>query len=324
MVKLDKITRNNNNYRNLLPVSLLGLQNGMLMGEETNAVIYNTQDFIGLTGVGRGNGFQIPGSPIFEGIQAFHDDLMVFLAFILGFVLYILVSSISTFRKKNEIEAGFEEQESFKFTHASLLEIIWTLIPAFILILIAIPSFSLLYSIDEIIEPFLTIKAIGHQWYWSYEYLNPEVIAVLYELENNSNVAAITSEASSNFDSYMLSDKEVVKLLKKDLIEYRLLAVDHLVDLPVRMVTHLLITSADVLHSWAVPSLGIKLDACPGRLNQTSVLVRFIGRYFGQCSELCGVNHGFMPICVNAFPIFRVKGVEVETLISQIVSDSHK
>lgn len=306
-------------------VSYTFRETSLKMDQILNINLYKTMntDGMGLTGVGKGNGFQIPGSPIFEGIQAFHDDLMVFLAFILGFVLYILVSCIGTFAQKNSTEVGFDEQESLKFTHASALEIIWTLIPAFILILIAIPSFSLLYSIDEIIEPFLTIKAIGHQWYWSYEYLNPEVIAVLYDLENNPNVA-LTIENSANFDSYMLSDKEVGKILKGKVLEYRLLTVDHVMDLPVRMVTHILVTSGDVLHSWAVPSLGVKLDACPGRLNQTSLLVRFIGRYFGQCSELCGVNHGFMPICVNAFPIFRVKGLEVETLISQIVSDAHK
>ena len=275
---------------------------------------------IGLTGVGRGNGFQVPGSPIFEGIQAFHDDLMVFLAFILGFVIYILVACISMFRQKNSTEEGFEEQEALKFTHASLLEIIWTLIPAFILILIAIPSFSLLYSIDEIIEPFMTIKAIGHQWYWSYEYLNPKTIAVLYNLEDNPYVIR-TSENDSNYDSYMLSDKEVVRKLKSNVLEYRLLSVDHVVDLPVRMVTHILVSSGDVLHSWAVPSLGVKLDACPGRWNQTSLLVRYIGRYFGQCSELCGVNHGFMPICVTSLAIFRVKGVvDIECLFSFAVS----
>lgn len=267
-------------------------------------------------------GFQLPGSPIFEGIQAFHDDLMVFLSFILGFVLYILFACISMFK---QVDAN---EPSNKLTHAAVLEIIWTVIPALILILIAIPSFSLLYSIDEIVEPFLTIKAIGHQWYWSYEYLNTKVIAALYNpliKASGSDVELLASDSdASNFDSYMLGNKEVMDRLKTKRPEYRLLSVDHTMDVPARLVSRVLITSADVIHSWAVPSLGIKLDSCPGRLNQTSILVRYLGRYFGQCSELCGVNHGFMPICVNSISVFRVKGItDIEILFAFAVAEAH-
>jgi cytochrome c oxidase subunit 2 len=145
------------------------------------------------------------------------------------------------------------------------------------LIVVALPSFALLYSIDEVINPSLTIKCVGHQWYWSYEYSD-------FELQSGS----------INFDSYIIPEDEL------EIGELRLLEVDNRVVLPFKTHIRLLITAADVLHSWAVPSLGIKVDACPGRLNQTSLFLLRDGVFYGQCSEICGVGHGNMPIVVES------------------------
>jgi cytochrome c oxidase subunit 2 len=184
-----------------------------------------------------------------------------------------------------------ETSISSPFTHSSVLEIVWTIIPAFLLLLIAIPSFALLYSLDELIEPSLTLKVIGHQWYWSYEY---------------SDYASLEGGESLNFDSYMITTDDLVKGT------FRLLEVDNRVLLPINSHIRILVTSADVLHSWAVPSFGIKVDACPGRLSQASLFLKREGVYYGQCSEICGVNHGFMPIVV--------KGVSTNDFISWITA----
>ena len=143
---------------------------------------------------------------------------------------------------------------------------------------VAVPSFALLYSVDEIIDPAVTIKAVGHQWYWSYEY---------------SDYCADGSEPIA-FDAYMLPEEDL------EPGNLRLLEVDNRVVLPVDTHVRLIITAADVLHCWAMPSFGVKMDACPGRLNQTSIFIKREGTYYGQCSEICGVNHGFMPIVVDA------------------------
>lgn len=235
-------------------------------------------------------GFQTPAAPIAEGIIAFHDDLMVFLTFILFFVIVILSTCLYTFTetKKNG--------ESDHLVHASTLEIVWTLIPAIILIIIAIPSFSLLYSVDEIVEPLLTLKIIGHQWYWSYEFFNAETLSQLLSLEFKTEYESI-----STFDSYMLSDEDIANNV--GLTSYRLYTVDKHVGLPSRVPTRLLMTSNDVLHSWTVPSLGVKVDACPGRLNQSSLYIKYSGIYYGQCSEICGTNHAFMPIGIVSFDL---------------------
>jgi len=142
---------------------------------------------------------------------------------------------------------------------------------------VALPSFALLYSIDEIIDPVLTIKCVGHQWFWSYEYSDFEF-----------KIGAI------NFDSYMIAEDDL------ELGQIRLLEVDNRVILPVNTHIRVLITSTDVIHAWAIPSLGIKCDAYPGRLNQVNTFIKREGIFHGQCSELCGVNHGFMPIVVEA------------------------
>jgi len=144
--------------------------------------------------------------------------------------------------------------------------------------IIAVPSFSLLYSVDEIIDPAITLKVIGHQWYWSYEYSD-------YVTQHGDSI---------EFDSYMIPESDLQQG------QLRLLEVDNRLVLPVNTHIRVVVTSTDVLHCWAIPSFATKLDACPGRLNQTSLYIKREGTYYGQCSEICGINHGFMPIVVDA------------------------
>jgi len=181
------------------------------------------------------------------------------------------------------------------FTHSSTLEIVWTFFPAVVLLIIAVPSFSLLYSLDEIVDPEITLKVIGHQWYWS------------YEISDFSS-----SDADIEFDSYMLGADDLT------LGAFRLLEVDNRVVLPTETHIRLLITAADVLHCWAIPSFGVKVDACPGRLNQASLFIKREGTFYGQCSEICGVNHGFMPIVVKAVSPDIYSKWGIEKLTSQM------
>lgn len=215
--------------------------------------------------------FQDPATPIAEGMIFFHNYLMFYIIFIGVLVVWMLYKIVINF---NEIANPIVK----KFTHSSLLEIIWTIIPAIVLVIIAIPSFTLLYSIEETIDPSVTLKVIGHQWYWSYEY---------------SDYATLEGGESLNFDSYMVSANDLSKGT------FRLLEVDNRVLLPTNTHIRVLVTAADVLHSWAIPSFGIKIDACPGRLSQGSLFIKREGVYYGQCSEICGVNHGFMPIVIK-------------------------
>jgi cytochrome c oxidase subunit 2 len=180
-------------------------------------------------------------------------------------VLWMLVRIVWHFNETNT------QTIRFAFDHHTHLELIWTIIPTIILILIAIPSFALLYAVDELHNPKITMKALGNQWYWSYEF---------------SDYILNGPEESIKIDSYMV-----------------LLEVDERILLPENLSIRVLVTSRDVIHSWAVPSLGIKMDACPGRLNQVGMYIRRKGVYFGQCSELCGINHAFMPIVVEAVSI---------------------
>jgi len=240
-------------------------------------------------------GFQTPYSPVMEGIIRFHDDLMIFLTFILFFVLYMLYACAAYFGAQGSVNIKNEYPTYSTFVHHSTLEIIWTIIPAIFLIFIAIPSFSLLYSLDEIVEPAFTFKVVGHQWYWSYEIMSGNEFSEAI-LELGSAPEGYEVETTS-FDSYLLPEDEL-NFNKKNHI--RLLTVDNHLPLPVNQNIRVLVTAADVLHNWAVPSLGIKLDACPGRLNQVNVFIERPGYYYGQCSELCGVNHGFMPIGIAA------------------------
>jgi cytochrome c oxidase subunit 2 len=230
-------------------------------------------------------GFQDSATPIMEGIVDLHNHIMFYLTIILLFVLYMFLSILFDFYMSTMFPSSVSDVklrevllQGNAITHGTMLEIVWTLTPSVILMFIAIPSFSLLYSMDEIIDPALTLKAVGHQWYWSYEYSD-------YEL---------TKGGSITFDSYMIPTEELQRG------QFRLLEVDNVIVVPTEVHVRVIVTSADVLHSWAVPALGVKIDAVPGRLNQISLFIKREGVFYGQCSELCGVNHGYMPISVKA------------------------
>jgi cytochrome c oxidase subunit 2 len=224
--------------------------------------------------------FQEPATPIMEGIINLHNDIMFFLVVILVFVSTMFYALVVEFTKPKG------KFYYVPMTHHSLLEFVWTLIPALILVAIAIPSFALIYSMDDLISAEFTLKVIGHQWYWSYEY---------GDLTEDPSLPFSESNRSLGFDSYMVAEDDL------PLGAFRLLEVDQRVYLPIHTHIRILVTSADVLHSWAVPSLGVKMDACPGRLNQIATYITRPGVFYGQCSEICGINHAFMPIVVEAF-----------------------
>nr|YP_009268497.1 cytochrome c oxidase subunit II [Yaoshania pachychilus]AMB36238.1 cytochrome c oxidase subunit II [Yaoshania pachychilus] len=209
-------------------------------------------------------GFQDAASPVMEELLHFHDHALMIVFLISTLVLYIIVAMVSTKLTNKYI---LDSQE---------IEIVWTVLPAVILILIALPSLRILYLMDEIIDPHLTIKAMGHQWYWSYEYTDYE---------------------SLGFDSYMIPTQDLTPG------QFRLLETDHRMVIPMESPIRVLVSAEDVLHSWAVPSLGVKMDAVPGRLNQTAFIASRPGVFYGQCSEICGANHSFMPIVVEAVPL---------------------
>lgn len=216
-------------------------------------------------------GLQDPATPIAQGLINLHHDIMFFIIVIVAFVFWMTGRAVYHFHyTKNPIPE--------KIIHGTVIEIVWTVTPSLILLIIAVPSFALLYSLDEVVDPAVTVKAIGHQWYWTYEYSD----------------YAVSDDQSIVFDSYMIPEEDL------ELGQLRLLEVDNRVVVPVNTHVRLIITAADVIHSWAVPSLGIKCDAVPGRLNQVPLFVKREGVFFGQCSEICGVNHGFMPIVVEA------------------------
>nr|YP_010315907.1 cytochrome c oxidase subunit II [Leptocorisa lepida]UNA68813.1 cytochrome c oxidase subunit II [Leptocorisa lepida] len=202
-------------------------------------------------------------SPLMEQLIFFHDHTLMILLMITVMVAYIMLTTM-----KNKFINRF-------LLEGQTIEFIWTLMPAVTLIFIALPSLHLLYLIDEIKNPDLTLKIIGHQWYWSYEY------------SDLNNV---------EFDSYMKPTNELNNN------EFRLLDVDNRVVLPFNLQIRVLVTAADVLHSWAIPALGVKIDAIPGRLNQGSFKMTRPGILYGQCSEICGANHSFMPIVIESVP----------------------
>nr|YP_009679573.1 cytochrome c oxidase subunit II [Poicephalus senegalus]AVG72818.1 cytochrome c oxidase subunit II [Poicephalus rufiventris]QDP17060.1 cytochrome c oxidase subunit II [Poicephalus senegalus] len=208
-------------------------------------------------------GFQDASSPIMEELVEFHDHALMVALTICSLVLYLLTLMLMEKLSSNTVDA----QE---------VELVWTILPAIVLILLALPSLQILYMMDEIDEPDLTLKAIGHQWYWSYEY---------------------TDFKDLSFDSYMTPTAEL------PLGYFRLLEVDHRVIIPMESPIRIIVTADDVLHSWAVPTLGVKTDAIPGRLNQTSFITTRPGIFYGQCSEICGANHSFMPIVVESTPL---------------------
>nr|ACG63713.1 cytochrome oxidase subunit II [Bembidion fumigatum]ACG63714.1 cytochrome oxidase subunit II [Bembidion fumigatum]ACG63715.1 cytochrome oxidase subunit II [Bembidion fumigatum]ACG63716.1 cytochrome oxidase subunit II [Bembidion fumigatum]ACG63717.1 cytochrome oxidase subunit II [Bembidion fumigatum] len=206
---------------------------------------------------------QDSGSPLMEQLMFFHDHTLMILTMITMLVGYLMITLF------------FNKLINRYLLEGQMIEVIWTILPAITLVFIALPSLRLLYLLDEINNPSITLKSIGHQWYWSYEYSD------FNKLE---------------FDSYMIPNNE----LKEN--SFRLLDVDNKVVLPFNTQIRVLVTATDVLHSWAIPSMGVKIDATPGRLNQTNFFMNRAGYFYGQCSEICGANHSFMPIVIESVP----------------------
>jgi len=205
-------------------------------------------------------GFQNAASPLIEQLIFFHDHALTILILIITLVGFNLFSTIF---RTNIDQHILESQE---------LELFWTIVPRFILIFIGLPSIRLLYLLDEVYNPAITIKTVGHQWYWSYEY------------SDFNNI---------EFDAYIIPSAEL------DNSQFRLLDVDNRTAIPINSQVRALITAADVLHAWTVPSIGVKADAVPGRLNQVNFYSSRPGLFFGQCSEICGANHRFIPIVIE-------------------------
>lgn len=239
-------------------------------------------------------GFQDPASPIAEGLIDLHHYIFFFLIIVVVFVFWMLSSIIVEFNENNYNWLSGEKSREFVVmqgvVHGATIEIVWTIIPTLILCAIAIPSFGLLYAADEIIPAEVTIKVIGHQWYWSYELSDYMDYSKYPFMETD-----IIDDKGFSFDSYMVPEDEL-----SGRQVFRLLEVDNYLYVPSETHIRFIITSDDVLHCWAIPSLGVKMDAVPGRLNMTSTYIKRDGVFFGQCSELCGVNHGFMPIVVRS------------------------
>ncbi|MDA9604994.1 cytochrome c oxidase subunit II [Candidatus Pelagibacter sp.] len=210
-------------------------------------------------------GFQNPASDGMRDIVNFHNNILLPIIIAISvFVLFLMIYACIRFRASRNPNPS-------KTTHNVAVEVLWTLIPCLILIVMAVPSFKILYKQDTIPKAEVTIKAIGYQWYWGYEYPDENII----------------------FESYMIKEED----LKEN--QPRLLAVDNEVVVPVNKVVKVLITANDVLHAWALPSFGVKRDAVPGRINETWFKAEKVGTYYGQCSELCGIQHAFMPITVR-------------------------
>lgn len=210
-------------------------------------------------------GFQEAASPVMEGIHAFHNFILVIITLITLFVLALLIYCIVRFNEKANPEPS-------RTSHNTMLEVVWTVVPIIILVIIAIPSFRLLYFEQTIPEADMTIKTIGHEWHWEYEYPDHEDISFL---------------------SFMLQDDQLEDG------DPRLLAVDEDMVVPVGATVRMVVTASRVLHNWAIPAFGVKLDAVPGRINETWFRADREGVYYGQCSELCGTAHAFMPIAVR-------------------------
>lgn len=202
-------------------------------------------------------------SPLMEQLTFFHDHTLIILTIITILVGYLIFSLF------------FNKYINRFLLEGQTIEVIWTILPAIILIFIALPSLRLLYLLDEIRNPWLTLKSLGHQWYWRYEYSD------FKKLE---------------FDSYIIPSNELADN------GFRLLDVDNRIVLPYNSQIRILVSAIDVLHSWTIPSLGVKIDATPGRLNQTNLFINRPGLFYGQCSEICGANHRFIPIVIERVP----------------------
>jgi cytochrome c oxidase subunit 2 len=258
-------------------MSSLGPLNKFSFLEAGNLVIFNVNLLKGDSPLKFQLSFQDPATNYMEGLFCFNSHLLILIIGIVCLVGWMLSSILTNYL---EIDSSNVD----KFNHSNNIEIVWTTVPAFLLAGLASPSFSLLYGLDETTDPSLTVKIFGHQWYWRYEL---------------SDTNACFNSTDIRFSSYLLSD-EYLSTESNGL--KRILEVNRRLVLPTTKIIRLLITSVDVLHSWTIPSFGVKVDACPGRLNQAHLFLKRCGLFFGQCSEICGVNHGFMPIAVLAVP----------------------
>ena len=218
--------------------------------------------------------FQPAATPVMERLVDFNFLISVLMVAVNTFIIGLLGYAVWRFHAKRN-------PTPTKTTHNTLIEVVWTVAPIMILVVIAIPSFKLLYFADRAVDAEMTIKAVGHQWYWSYEY---------------------PDHGAFTFDSTLVcrTDEECADEATGGVTPIRLLDTDNRVVLPVDTTIRLLVTADDVLHNWAMPAFGIKLDAVPGRINETWMKIQREGVYYGQCSELCGIDHGFMPITVEA------------------------
>jgi cytochrome c oxidase subunit 2 len=274
-------------------------------------------------------GLSDPGTPIMEGILLLHNDVMFFLILVSIFVLWVLlqcirifpglivdhflrwrhqlgylgmlvrnfrvrITSIGVSSRTNNRALNTTQDYTGGIIHYAPIEVIWTTVPTLLLMVIAMPSLGLLYAIEESVDPSIIVKCTGSQWYWSYE-------------STTQKIYFWGKKAVLKFDSFLIPAVELEPGTP------RLLMVSQNLELPICSHVEVKVTSSDVLHSWAVPSLGVKVDACPGRLNQTSLFIKRASAFFGQCSEICGVNHGFMPIVALSGSKVR-SGFEVDRL----------
>ena len=211
-------------------------------------------------------GMQPPATPVKDRLSAFHDELLIIITLITIFVLGLLLYVIVRFHhQRNPVPT--------RTSHNTVIEILWTVVPVLVLVMIAIPSFKLMYYMDRVPDQEMTIKVTGHQWYWSYEYPDQEGLA---------------------FDSNLIPEADLKPGQK------RLLDVDNPLVVPVDTTIRVLITGTDVIHSWFVPSFGVQEYAIIGRLNESWMKIEHDGVYYGQCNQICGINHAFMPIKVQA------------------------
>nr|ABY55897.1 cytochrome oxidase subunit II [Pterostichus lama]ABY55903.1 cytochrome oxidase subunit II [Pterostichus lama] len=207
---------------------------------------------------------QNSNSPLMEQLTFFHDHTLMILTMITMLVGYLMMT------------LSYNKYINRYLLEGQTIEVIWTILPAITLVFIALPSLQLLYLLDEVSNPLMTLKSIGHQWYWSYEYSDFKML---------------------EFDSFLISSSEMNNN------NFRLLDVDNRIILPFNAQIRVLVTATDVIHSWTIPALGVKIDATPGRLNQTNFFMNRVGLFYGQCSEICGANHSFMPIVIESVPI---------------------
>jgi len=225
-----------------------------------------------------GTGFQVAATPVAEDIHWLDDMLLVIITLIVLFVLGLLVAVVMKYNAK-------ANPNPERFTHNAVLEVVWTAIPVVILFVIAVPSLKLLFNQLDVPEPYLTIKATGNQWFWSYEYPDQDISMDAFMIGGGN--AHLTDEIRAELADAGYTDDEF------------LLATDTRLVVPVNQNVHVLVTGSDVIHAWAVPAFGVKIDAVPGRTNETWFRAEQLGTFFGQCSELCGKDHSYMPIVVE-------------------------